>query len=107
MSDPVIAKHIESSPDMCGGKPRIAGTGIRVQDIVAWTELGRSPDDIASGYPHITLADVYAALAYYHDHCQEIDRQMQEDEEFVAQFRAEYRGRQSGGGDADERSVPS
>ena len=80
--------HIEASPDVCGGKPRIAGTRIRVQDIVAWTELRRSPDEIVDGYPHITLGDVYAALAYYHDHREEIDRQIREDDEFVAQLRA-------------------
>lgn len=85
--------HIEASPDVCSGKPRIAGTRIRVQDIVALTEIGRSPDEIVDGYPHITLGDVYAALAYYHDHREEIDRQIREDEEFVAQFRAQYLAR--------------
>lgn len=88
--------HIEETPDVCGGKPRISGTRIRVQDIVAWTELGRSPDEIIDGYPHITLADVHAALAYYHDHRDEIDRQIQEDEEFIAKFRAEYLARKAG-----------
>jgi uncharacterized protein (DUF433 family) len=97
--------HIEASPDVCSGKPRIAGTRIRVQDVVAWTELGRSPDEIVDGYPHITLGDVYAALAYYHDHRDEIDRQIKEDEEFVAQFRAKSLARTTGkDADADPLS---
>ena len=97
--------HIEASPDVCGGKPRIAGTRIRVQDIVAWTELGRSPDDIVGGHPHITLGDVYAALAYYHDHREEIDRHIREDEEFVEEFRVKYLARMSGkDADADPLS---
>lgn len=46
---------------------------IRVQDIVIWHEkMGLSPDKIVSQYPSITLADVYAALTYYHDHLAEI-----------------------------------
>ena len=85
-----IAEHIEITPGVCGGKPRIAGTRIRVQDVVVWTEQGRSPDEIVTGYPHLTLADVYAALAYYHDHRAEIDRQMRESDEFVARMEAIY-----------------
>jgi uncharacterized protein (DUF433 family) len=83
--DPIIAKHIERTPGICGGRPRIAGTRIRVQDIVIWHErLGYSPDEIVSQYPQLTLADVYAALAYYHDHWDEIERNIQEGEALAA-----------------------
>ena len=96
--------HIESTPDVCSGKPRIAGTRIRVQDIVAQHDFhGMSADEIVSGYPHLSLADVYAALAYYHDHRDEIDRQIKEDEEFVEQFRVKYFD-QRPGKDADSVS---
>jgi uncharacterized protein (DUF433 family) len=80
--------HIESSPEVCGGKPRIAGSRVRVQDIVVWTEAGWSPDEIVGSFPHLTLADVYAALAYYHDHREAIDRQIREDDDFVAALKA-------------------
>jgi uncharacterized protein (DUF433 family) len=80
--------HIESSPEVCGGKPRIAGSRVRVQDIVVWTEAGQSPDEIVGSFPHLTLADVYAALAYYHDHREAIDRQIHEDDDFVAAMKA-------------------
>ena len=33
-----------------------------------------------------TLADVYAALAYYHDHFEEISQQIQEDEKFAREM---------------------
>ena len=91
-----FSAHIEASPDLARGRARIAGTRIRVQDIVAWTELGRSPDELVTAYPHITLADVYAALAHYHDHREEIDRQMREDEAFVEEFRTEFLKRNNG-----------
>ena len=91
-----LSSHIESTPDVASGRARIAGTRIRVQDIVAWFELGRSPDEIASAYPHITLADVHAALAYYYDHREEIHRQIAGDDEFAERFRSEYLGRSSG-----------
>ncbi|NJK69727.1 MAG: DUF433 domain-containing protein [Oscillatoriales cyanobacterium RU_3_3] len=80
----VISEHIEITPGVCGGKPRIAGHRIRVQDVVVWHEqMGMSPDEIVSRYPTITLADVYAALTYYHDHLEEIRQQIRESEAFV------------------------
>ena len=86
----VISEHIEMTAGICGGKPRIAGHRIRVVDVVIWHEqMGLSPDEIVSRYPTITLADVYAALAYYHDHFQEIRQQIYEDDALEAQMRAE------------------
>jgi uncharacterized protein (DUF433 family) len=81
--------HIEVTPGTCGGKPRIAGTRIRVQDVVFWTEEGRSPDEIVGSFPHLTLADVYAALAYYHDNRSLIDQQIRDDDEVASQLKAE------------------
>ncbi|MEB3310470.1 MAG: DUF433 domain-containing protein [Snowella sp.] len=85
-----IINHIEITEGICGGKPRIAGHRIRVEDIVIWHEkLGLSPDEIVSQYPSISLADVYAALSYYHDHFDEIRKQMDDDEAFARQKQAE------------------
>ena len=50
--------------------------------------MGMSPDEIVSQYPSITLSDVYAALAYYHDHFEEIRQQIQEDEVFAKELQA-------------------
>ncbi len=85
----VITEHIEITPGICGGKPRIAGHRIKVQDIAIWHErMGMSPDEIVSNYPSITLADVYAALAYYHDHLAEIRQQIKEDEQYAQELQA-------------------
>lgn len=85
--DTTIAKHIEQTPGICGGKPRIAGTRIRVQDIYICHEVnGMSPDEIVDAFPHISLADVYAALAYFHDHRDRILRDVEMEERFVADF---------------------
>ena len=79
--------HIETQAGKCGGKPVIAGTRIRVWDVYVHHErLGKSPDEIVRAYPHITLADVHAALAYYWDHKDQIDQQMRDADEFVAQL---------------------
>jgi uncharacterized protein (DUF433 family) len=84
-----IISHIEITPGICGGKPRIAGHRIRVEDIVIWHErLGLSPDEIVSQYPSISLADVYAALSYYHDNFNEIRKQMEDDKIFAREMQA-------------------
>jgi uncharacterized protein (DUF433 family) len=82
-----IASHIERTPGVAGGKPRIAGHRITVQNIAIWHErLGLSADEIATEY-ELSLADIYAALAYYHDHREEIDRSIRDDEDFIAELR--------------------
>ncbi len=56
---------ITRRPNVCGGRPCTIGTGLRVTDIVvAMRYHGRPPDQIAEGFS-VSLAGVYAALAYY------------------------------------------
>ena len=84
-----VSEHIEITPGVCGGKPRIAGHRIRVQDIVVWYEMmGMSADEIIYHYPSISLADVYAALSYYYDHLEEIRQDIRESETFAAHLAA-------------------
>ncbi|MFO7642619.1 MAG: DUF433 domain-containing protein [Candidatus Competibacteraceae bacterium] len=81
---PIAERHIESTPGIAGGKPRIIGHRITVQDIAIWHErMGKSPDEICNEYG-LTLAEVYAALAFYYDHQAEMDRCIEEQETFVA-----------------------
>jgi len=82
-------EHIAVIPDRCGGKAHVAGHRIKVRHIAAWHDrLGKSPDEIVAEHPGLTLADVYAALAYYYDHREEIDADMRSDAEFAAGLKA-------------------
>ena len=85
---PSLGDRIVRTEGIRGGKPRIAGHRITVSDVAIWHErMGMSPDEIVS-VPTIVLSDVYAALAYYHDHRDQIDREIREGEEFVEKLRA-------------------
>ncbi|NES23505.1 MAG: DUF433 domain-containing protein [Symploca sp. SIO3E6] len=87
---PTISEHIEITPGTCGGKPSITGHRITVQNIVIWHErLGMSPEEIIYHHPSITLADVYAALTYYHDHLQEIRQQIREGEALAKEMQGD------------------
>jgi uncharacterized protein (DUF433 family) len=83
----VSVEHIAIHPDFCFGKPRIAGTRMSVAAIVEmYLEMGQSLEEIASKYD-LSLASVYAAMAYYYDHQQEIDRRTADSEAFVEEFK--------------------
>ena len=85
---PTEYAHIVCTPGVMGGEPRIDRYRIRVRDIVAARDDdGYSPQDIVRHvYPLLTLAEVYAALAYYEDHKEEIDALERADDEFVERF---------------------
>ncbi len=83
----VLTQHIDMIPSVAGGKPHIVGHRITVQNIVIWHErMGMNADEIATAYG-LTLADVFAALAYYYDQREEIDRAIHADETFIAELR--------------------
>lgn len=84
-----IREHIVKTPGTCWGKPRIAGTRIKVEQVVIWHErMKMSAADIVAAWPHLTLADIYAALTYYHDHREEIDRDLAEGEKLFEELKA-------------------
>jgi uncharacterized protein (DUF433 family) len=87
MATKSLDQRIVRTPDICGGKPRIAGHRITVQNIAIWHDrLGWSADEIASEYD-LELADIYAALAYYFAHREEIDQSIREGKAFVEEMR--------------------
>ena len=65
----LIARH----PGIRGGRPCIAGTGVSVRRIAQWHNLGLIPEEIARKFGHLSLAQVHAALAYYHANRAAID----------------------------------
>ena len=68
-----IATLLVRSTDICGGRLRIDGTRITINQMAALYIEGSSPEEIADQYPHLTLAQVYTALAYYHANKEEVE----------------------------------
>jgi uncharacterized protein (DUF433 family) len=85
-----IGTFIVNSPDIRGGRPRIAGTGVTVQRIVGWYKLGLAPEDIPDEIGHLSLAQVYAALAYYHANKDEIEAAMEAEAQEAAALEAKH-----------------
>lgn len=65
-------------------------TNTKVKEIVLdQIAYGWSPEEIHRQHPHLSLAHIYAAFAYYHEHKAEIDAQIQEDWEYAERMRQE------------------
>lgn len=56
--------RIVFEPDVCGGRPVIRGTRVRVADLIDMMALGAGRDEILADYPYLTDADLSAALSY-------------------------------------------
>jgi len=86
--------HITRTPGVCGGRPCVEGTRIRVVDVVALHEAGLSAEQVVAERPTLAgPADVFAALLYYHDHKTEIDADVAEDAALADRYEREHRGR--------------
>ena len=60
------------------GVARVAGTRMTVAHLVMdKLANGSSPEEMREQFPHLTLAQVYAALTYYHDHRAEMDAEIE------------------------------
>jgi uncharacterized protein (DUF433 family) len=68
-----IGTLITRDPQLRGDIPIIAGTATSVRRIAALYKQGNSAEEIAADLDHLTLAQVYAALAYYHANRAEIE----------------------------------
>ncbi len=85
-----IGTLIVRTPGLCGGRPRIAGTGVSVRRIVGWYKLGLSPEEIADRIGHLSLAQVYAALAYYHANREEVEADIAAEEAEAERLEREH-----------------
>lgn len=87
--EPVIREHIVRTPGTCGGKPRVASTRIQVKHLAIMHEQeGLSPVEIVAEFPHLTPADIHAALAYYHDHREAMDAEIAADQAWYEEQKA-------------------
>jgi uncharacterized protein (DUF433 family) len=81
---------ITTNPHVRGGRPCIAGTGLRVTDVViAATIHLQSPEEIAVAYG-VSLAGVHAALAYYYGHKETLDEDIRNQNETVEALKSEH-----------------
>jgi uncharacterized protein (DUF433 family) len=63
-----LREHFEQSPDMLGGKLRLRGTRVSVEQILELLEAGVPPQEIVQSFPSVT-PDAVAAVERLAAHC--------------------------------------
>ena len=86
-----IGSLISRRPDIRGGRPCIAGTGVSVRRIAQWHNMGLIPEEITRKFGHLSLAQVHAALAYYHANQAEIDRDLESEAQETVALEQQHR----------------
>jgi uncharacterized protein (DUF433 family) len=69
----VLETTLVRTAGICGGRLRIDGTRMTVNQIVTLHNQGLNAEQIVEQYPQRSLAEIYAVLAWYHDHKAEFD----------------------------------
>ncbi len=81
---------LTSSPEIRHGRPCVAGTTTTVHRIAVWYKMGESPEEIARDYPHLPIAGIYAALAYYHANQAQLEAEIAADRAEEERLEAEW-----------------
>ena len=64
MAEVKLADRIVSDPEVCGGRPRIEGTRITVEDLLTGLASGDTIDELLEDFPYLTREDFAAAFRY-------------------------------------------
>jgi uncharacterized protein (DUF433 family) len=86
-----IGSLISRRPEIRGGRPCIAGTGVSVRRIAQWHNMGYSPGEIANNFGHLSLAQVHAALTYYYANKAEIEADLETEERLTEELERQHR----------------
>ncbi len=89
------------------GRPWIAGTRTKVIEVaIDKIAYGWGPEQMQRQHPHLSLAQLHAALSYYYDHQTEIDAEIQRGAADADRARSEavHNGRQFTRAQLDQRS---
>ena len=84
--------YIVKDEGICGGKPRIEGTRMKVQHIaLEYVHMGLSVDEICKSHPQLNREQIHAALSHYYEHQEEIEGDIRESREYAERMEAEQR----------------
>jgi uncharacterized protein (DUF433 family) len=87
-----IGSLISRRPDIRGGRPCVAGTGVSVRRIARWHDMCQISEEIVQTFGgHLALAQIHAALAYYYANQAEIDADLEAEDRETEALERQYR----------------
>jgi uncharacterized protein (DUF433 family) len=78
----LVFPSVVSTPDVCGGSPRLIRTRIPIWVLQQMRELGFSDSKILESYPTLTAGDLVQAWGYVATHKEQIDKEIEENERY-------------------------
>ena len=74
------------------GIPWISGANTKVVEVVLdKMAYGWSPEEMHRQHPHLSMAQIHAALAYYYEHQDEVDADIERRDRYVEELRAQQK----------------
>jgi uncharacterized protein (DUF433 family) len=74
------------------GVPWISGANTKVVEVVLdKMAYGWSPEEMHRQHPHLSMAQIHAALSYYYEHQAEVDADIERRNQYVEEMRAQQR----------------
>ena len=70
------------------GVAKLIGTRSKVRQVVMDVQNGMTPEQVHESYPHLSMAQIHTALAYYYDHKAAIDAEIEDGRRMVEEMRA-------------------
>lgn len=69
------------------GVVRVGKTRVTLDTVVAASRQGATPEEVVYRYPSLKLADVYATIAFYLNHQQEVEAYIQQRQQQAQEVR--------------------
>lgn len=84
---PVLSLHLDTAQE----RPVVVGTDIKVSQIAfEYERKGMTPDEIVEAHPHLSLADVHAALVFFYDNRSAIHEDWRKTGELIRELQQAY-----------------
>lgn len=82
--------NLVRTPGICGGRLRIDGTRMTVNQIVTLFKQGYTAEEIVRQYPQRTLSQIHSVIAWYFDHKEEFDKELSAEAAAEEQLREQF-----------------
>jgi uncharacterized protein (DUF433 family) len=89
----ILETTLVRTPEVCGGRLRIDGTRMTVNQIVTLHQQGLSAKQVVEQYPQRTLSEIYAVLAWYYANKTVFDQELAEEAAEEVRLASEHQRR--------------
>lgn len=75
------------------GTIRVSGTRVTLDTLIGFYQQGEPPEELHAAFTTVSLADIYAVIAYYLAHQTEVDAYLKQRSQEAERIRQEWESR--------------